>query len=149
MSIQAIAYVLEHSESRGLPRLVLLAIANHADAFGMNAYPSIGKIAQEARVHRATVYRSLAALEQSGELEILCDGEVLQYRLVMKKVSQRATKTVSHAATDRRTVRKQASRTQPFIRAREDLTAPLPLEVRARGTPRVADVKAVRTGGAG
>lgn len=147
MSIQAIAHVLEHSESRGFPRLVLLAIANHADAFGMNAYPSIGKIAQEARIHRATVYRSLEVLEEAGEIEITMTGGLRHYRVqgvaACDKVSQRATEKVSHAATDRRSVRKQASITQPLkpTRAHEDLVAPLVPAERERGKANVSRIR--------
>lgn len=68
MSIQAIAWVLEHSEATLADRLVLLAIANHADARGWNAWPSIPLIASEARVDDRTVYRAIEALEKRGEI---------------------------------------------------------------------------------
>jgi hypothetical protein len=70
MSIQAVAWVLEHSEATLADRLVLIAIANHADARGWNAYPAVPLIAREARVDRATVFRALEALETLGELLI-------------------------------------------------------------------------------
>lgn len=70
MSIQAVAWVLENSEATLADRLVLIAIANHADARGWNAYPAVPLIAAEARVDRATVFRALEALETSGELAI-------------------------------------------------------------------------------
>lgn len=70
MSIQAIAWVLENSEATLADRLVLLAIANHADGKGWNAYPAIPLIAREARVEERTVYRALEALENAGELTI-------------------------------------------------------------------------------
>lgn len=140
MSIQAIAHVLEHSKAQGFTRLVLLAIANHADAYGMNAYPSIGKIAQEARVHRATVYRSLAVLEQSGEIEITTDGDLRQYRVVVA-----ACDKLSHAATNCRSVRKRASITQPSLCASDaagEIGTPLPAADRARGKQRTAEARA-------
>lgn len=68
MSIQAVAWVLEHSQAKLADRLVLIAIANHADARGWNAWPSIEKIAEEAGVHEVTVWRSVKALEDLGEL---------------------------------------------------------------------------------
>ncbi len=68
MSIQAVAWVLEHSEATLADRLVLIAIANHADARGWNAWPAVPLIAREARVDRATVFRALDALEGLGEL---------------------------------------------------------------------------------
>lgn len=70
MSIQAVAWVLEHSEATLADRLVLIAIANHADARGWNAWPSVPIIAREARVGRSTVYRAIEALEASGELTV-------------------------------------------------------------------------------
>lgn len=70
MSIQAVAWVLEHSEATLADRLVLIAIANHADARGWNAWPAVPQIAREARCGRATVFRALEALEEAGELVV-------------------------------------------------------------------------------
>lgn len=70
MSIQAVGWVFDFSESTLADRLVLLAIANHCDARGYNSYPSIDHIAGEARVARSTVYRSIDALEELGELVV-------------------------------------------------------------------------------
>lgn len=70
MSIQAMGWVLSCSESEGSDRLVLMAIANHADADGDLAFPSIEQIAHEARVGRSTVFRALSALTAIGELEV-------------------------------------------------------------------------------
>lgn len=70
MSIQAVAWVLEHSEATLADRLVLIAIANHADARGWNAFPSVRLIGTEARCGRSTVYRAIEALERSGELVV-------------------------------------------------------------------------------
>lgn len=70
MSIQAVAWVLEHSEATLADRLVLIAIANHADAKGWNAYPAVPLIAREARVDARTVYRAIEALEELGELTV-------------------------------------------------------------------------------
>ncbi|MGH9002127.1 MAG: helix-turn-helix domain-containing protein, partial [Acidimicrobiia bacterium] len=74
MSVQAIAWVLEHSIAEGYDRLVLLAIANHCDARGFNAWPSVDHIAREARVHRSTVFRSLEELARLGELKVIERG---------------------------------------------------------------------------
>lgn len=70
MSIQAVAWVLEHSQATLADRLVLIAIANHCDGRGWNAWPAVPRIALEARVDRATVYRSITALEEAGELAV-------------------------------------------------------------------------------
>lgn len=68
MSVQAIGWVLEESETTGNTRLVLASIANHAGARGENAWPSYDTIAHEARCSRATAIRAVAACEELGEL---------------------------------------------------------------------------------
>lgn len=70
MSIQAMGWVLSDSCAEGSDRLVLLAIANHADADGGLAFPSVGMIADEARVSRATVFRAISNLVALGELDV-------------------------------------------------------------------------------
>lgn len=70
MSIQAVAWVLEHSEATLADRLVLIAIANHADGRGWNAWPAVDRIAVEARVDRRTVFRAIETLEAAGELTV-------------------------------------------------------------------------------
>lgn len=64
------AWVLEHSEATLADRLVLIAIANHADGRGWNAYPSVPLISKEARCSRSTVYRALETLEHTGEIVV-------------------------------------------------------------------------------
>jgi DNA-binding MarR family transcriptional regulator len=70
VSIQAVAWVLDHSEATLADRLVLIAIANHVDGKGWNAWPAIGRIASEARVDRRTVFRAIETLETAGELTV-------------------------------------------------------------------------------
>lgn len=91
MSIQAMAWVLEFSESVGTDRLVLLAIANHADIDAASAWPSVTRIAAEARVDRATVFRALRRLEELGELEVTRGGGRGVTNLYRIKRSQPAT----------------------------------------------------------
>jgi hypothetical protein len=93
-------WVLEWSASTLADRLVFLAIANHADARGMNAWPSIDKIAEEARVHRTTVFRAIDALEASGELTVLRrPGRSSYYGITQLMGSQDATGEGSQIAT--------------------------------------------------
>lgn len=68
MSVQALSWVLEHSEARLADRLVLLCLADHAKADGTGAWPSIATIAHHARISRRQVSYSLAALEQAGAI---------------------------------------------------------------------------------
>lgn len=71
MSVQALSWVFDHSESELAARHVLLSIANHADKFGQNSWPSFPTIAQEARVTEKTVQRSIKELVSLGELKVL------------------------------------------------------------------------------
>lgn len=73
MSIQALAWVLQNSKAELADRLVLIAIANHCDAHWC-CYPSVDMIAAEARVNRATVFRSVKELVRLGELEVSQGG---------------------------------------------------------------------------
>lgn len=70
MSVQALSWVLNESKATLGSRLVLLSIANHADAKGFNSWPSIPVIAQEARVSQRQAQRCIKQLEVSGELEV-------------------------------------------------------------------------------
>lgn len=70
MSVQALSWVFDNSESELAARHVLLSIANHADKYGKNSWPSYPTIAQEARVSEKTVQRSIKDLLQIGELTV-------------------------------------------------------------------------------
>ena len=62
------AWVLNHSTTSGTDRLVLLGIANHADEYGENAWPSVPTLARYAGVgERATRY-ALRNLEDAGHI---------------------------------------------------------------------------------
>ena len=66
MSVQALAAVLE-SETRttGVDRLVLLALANHANEL-LECWPSHETLAREANAHVDTVRKSLRRLDDLG-----------------------------------------------------------------------------------
>jgi len=65
VSIQWISAVLHDTQTNGSERLVLIAIANHANERG-ECWPSVRTIAQEANVHYDTCRRSAAQLEKQG-----------------------------------------------------------------------------------
>jgi len=65
------SWVLDYSESELAARLVLLSIANHADAEGLNAYPGQVQIAKEAHVSVRTVRRVTDELVAMRELCVL------------------------------------------------------------------------------
>jgi len=68
LSVQAISWVLEKSESRLGSRHVLISIANHAKSDGTGAWPSVQTISHEARLSEREVRYALRDLEKSGEL---------------------------------------------------------------------------------
>lgn len=75
MSIQAVAWVLDHEQATtGAERLVLLSIANHADASG-DSYPSIERIMREANLaRRRSVTDALTGLVEKGLIERVVNG---------------------------------------------------------------------------
>lgn len=73
MSIQAVAWVLEQSETKGLQRLTLISLANHSDENG-ESWPSHQRIASEAATSVQQVRRVLAALEEAGLIERLTNA---------------------------------------------------------------------------
>jgi hypothetical protein len=71
MSARDVALVLNHSKSSGSQKLVLLGIAWHmSDTWNEGAWPSIERLATYAGVSTRQVIRSIAALEESGELDV-------------------------------------------------------------------------------
>lgn len=83
MSIQAVAWVLDHSESRGLDRLVLICLANHTNPEGV-CWPSQRTLAREARISKTAVINAVRRLAELAELEVLSAGTARQsarYRL--------------------------------------------------------------------
>lgn len=68
MSWQAVEAVQERSRARGGARLVLLAIASHADPETGEAWPSLATIAQKAGLGVRQTQVHLRRLETSGEL---------------------------------------------------------------------------------
>ncbi len=79
MSVQAMAWVLDHSPAKGTDRLVLLSIANHADKSpsdgAWEAWPGIATIQREAALDRTrTVNDALSRLIEAGHLERIING---------------------------------------------------------------------------
>jgi hypothetical protein len=74
VSIQAVAWVLDHSEARGLSRLVLISLANHASREEAECWPAQRTIAREAGISPGAVPVQIRELVKLGELEILDPG---------------------------------------------------------------------------
>ena len=69
-------WVFNHSRATGTDRLVLLAIADSANDYGQESWPSLSTIARKAGIDRRTVSRSLARLEELGELRRARSGRL-------------------------------------------------------------------------
>lgn len=69
MSVRTMARVWAESQQSGSHLLMLLAIADFADDDG-NAYPSVTTLAEKCRMKARNAQVILAALRQSGELEV-------------------------------------------------------------------------------
>jgi len=70
MSVQAMSYVIDNSRQTGVAYTLMLMIANHADRYGRNSFPSIPTLAGECRTYERSIKRILPVLETSGELKI-------------------------------------------------------------------------------
>lgn len=72
MSIQAVAWVLAQSgeDLPGTGRLVMIALANHADHTSGHCWPSMKTIANEAGCGERTASRYLSALKRNGFIDI-------------------------------------------------------------------------------
>lgn len=68
MSSEALSWALEQPLG-GAKKIVLLGIANHADRFGRNAWPSVDTLAMYAHVDPRSVTRAIAALEREGYVQ--------------------------------------------------------------------------------
>lgn len=62
------SWVLNNSPVRGTDKIILLGLANHADADGHNAYPSVARLARYANVSDRAVQQSLRNLENGGHI---------------------------------------------------------------------------------
>lgn len=84
MSIQAVGWVLDNSASRGVDRLVLISLANHANASDL-CWPAQRTIAREAGIALGTVSNAVARLVTLGELAVVEPGTTrttARYRIV-------------------------------------------------------------------
>lgn len=63
-------WVIENSKQTGLGFVTLLMIANHANAEGRKAFPSMKTLAKECRTSLRSVQRVILKLEKSGELSV-------------------------------------------------------------------------------
>jgi|GEM_PF-2878800 len=99
MSIQAVSWVLEHAPARGLSRLVLISLANHANPWGASCHPSLALIAAEAGVSIPTARRAIDRLEADGEIVIQRGrgrGNSNRYVMTMQRTKEQAAALFEH-----------------------------------------------------
>jgi hypothetical protein len=69
MSVEALTWVLTHSEATLGARLVLIAIANHANNAGEHSWQSVETLSRSARLSERQTRYALRKLEELGEIE--------------------------------------------------------------------------------
>lgn len=72
MSVESISLVLNHSQSKGTAKVVLLGIANHDGDGG--AFPSIKTLMRYGHCSERTVQKCLRELVDLGELQVHVNG---------------------------------------------------------------------------
>jgi hypothetical protein len=81
------SWVWEFSRSKATARLVLLAIADHANGDGLDAYPSMGQLIHKTALSERAVQRAVASLVELGELLVTGGGgrgHTNRYRIIMQ-----------------------------------------------------------------
>lgn len=89
VSFETMVWVLNHSDTKGSDRLVLLALASHQN--GRSARPGTSRLACEAGVDLTTVFRSLRRLEEAKAIEIMRAargrGRTSQYYVLTERMA--------------------------------------------------------------
>jgi len=100
MSVACMSWVFAHSTAAGADRLLLLAIADHANDDGGDAWPSVPTLARKTGTSERTVQRGLSRLEAGGHLAVeRCAGRggTNRYRVLM--TSATAARQARHTVT--------------------------------------------------
>lgn len=87
MSVKVTSWVWEHSRSRGAQRLVLLCIADHANDDGLEAFPSLARLARKTGMTERGVQKAIQSLIALGELQVTMGGgrgRSNRYRVLMQ-----------------------------------------------------------------
>jgi hypothetical protein len=86
VSVKVMTWVWEHSRSKLSARLVLLAIADHANGDGVDAFPSMAQLAHKTGLSERGVQIAVAELVRLGELHVSAGGgrgRTNRYRVLM------------------------------------------------------------------
>ena len=69
MSFQAMAWAIEQRTGSSAAKLVLLMLANYANAEDASCFPSIARLSEECEIGERTAQRAISALEEAGFIE--------------------------------------------------------------------------------
>jgi hypothetical protein len=129
VSVEAMAWVLNHSTARGTDKVVLLGIANHADPEGRNAWPSLERLAGYANITARQAQRVRQRLEEQGRIEVEPQrGGLAEVRNDRRPNRYRVVMNTAGPALEARPER------PPVVPApRGDIDGPLPPEGNAHG----------------
>ena len=86
MSVKVMSWVWDHSRAKGAQRLVLLAVADHANDDGLDAFPSLARLARKTGMTERGVHKAIGALVALGELQVTAGGgrgRSNRYRVLM------------------------------------------------------------------
>lgn len=72
VSFETVVWVLNHSDTKGADRLVLIALASHQN--GRASRPAVSRLVDETLLERRSVFRALARLEESKAIEVIHKG---------------------------------------------------------------------------
>lgn len=102
MSVRAQNWVWEHSPAAGTELLMLLALADAADDYGRNAFPSVATLARKTRMTRRSVQRLLARLVEAGHIEVRKAGgrRSNTYTLVLDPPPERTMSTATERGSE-------------------------------------------------
>jgi hypothetical protein len=93
MSVKRITAVWDLSLAEGNDRLIMLALADHADDDGF-AWPGVERIAEKCRLSKRTVLRSIESLEALGELWVSRNRRRGNHYIVIPGLTDDEIKTV-------------------------------------------------------
>ena len=95
LSIKVMTAVFDHGPAAPSDRLMLLALADHADDSGV-AWPGVERLAHKCCVHRDTARRTLRRLEDEGWITTVTGGGTIngevgrtsRYQIVMERLAE-------------------------------------------------------------
>lgn len=96
MAVTVMAWVWERSRSKPTARLVLLAIADHANGDGVDAFPSMAQLMSKTGLSERAVQKAIGELVDLGELHVSAGGgrgKTNRYRVLMVERENPAPET--------------------------------------------------------